>query len=309
MAVTAMAVPVIAVGVCGSDIQRLRDGFALASLGHELVGLHPADGTVVAIRPLSPCRSCDACRKGWTEQCPQDASIGRHDTRAGGFSGMVSAQPDQLYPLPGGLSTVMATLADPLACVLHALHGVELAGADVLVIGDGPMAALAAVHARRRSAALVTVAVKDASRIERMTAFCDRAVTAHDLPANRYDVVLESVGGVGSEPILIAVTAVAPLGQVVAIGVYRPQATADLPVRRLLEKESTLRGSKAYRVNDRRDDFATALELLTTQTRDFASIITATPTWTPGDPQSPALEPRHPLKTVYVIASRMTDGS
>ncbi len=134
-------------------------------------------------------------------------------------------------------------------------------------------------------------------------------VTAGDVRANRYDVVLESVGGVGSEPILIAVTAVAPLGQVVAIGVYRPQATADLPVRRLLEKESTLRGSKAYRVNAQRDDFARALELLATQTRDFASIITATPAWTPGDPRPPALESRQPLKTVFVIAPRSIDGT
>jgi threonine dehydrogenase-like Zn-dependent dehydrogenase len=106
---------------------------------------------------------------------------------------------------------------------------------------------------------------------------------------------------------LTAVEAVAPLGQVVALGVYSPRATADLPVRKLLEKESRLRGSKAYRVHQDRDDFATALDLLATRATDFASIITSTPTWSPGDPQPPALDRRRPLKTVYLSRHGATD--
>ncbi|MFD4431529.1 hypothetical protein, partial [Nocardia sp. NPDC058497] len=92
--------------------------------------------------------------------------------------------------------------------------------------------------------------VKERERIERLVRFADEAVLATDVSANSYDVVVEAVGGTSSEPILIAVTAVAPLGQVVALGVYHAQATADLSVRQLLEKETTLRGSKAYRVNE-----------------------------------------------------------
>jgi threonine dehydrogenase-like Zn-dependent dehydrogenase len=121
--------------------------------------------------------------------------------------------------------------------------------------------------------------------------------------------VVESVGGTSSEPILTAVTAVAPLGQVVALGVYPPQVTAGLLVRRLLEKESTLRGSKAYRVNNDRDDFATALELLATTPADFASIITATPSWSPDNPQPPVLERRHALKIVYLNQPHATDDA
>ncbi len=301
---TEQAVPVVAVGICGSDIQRFRSGFALTSLGHELVGQHPDDGGLVAIRPLRPCRRCPMCRRGWTEQRADDASIGHHDTRRGGFSGSVQATTDQLYRLPANVDIALATLTDPLACVVHATRSIEMAGLDVLVIGDGPMAALAAVRARQQNAWRVTVAVKSAERIERLSTFADSVVTAGSVESNRYDVVVEAVGGISSEPISIAAAAVAPLGQVVALGVYRPQATADLSVRCLLEKESILRGSKAYRVNEDQDDFAAALEILSNQPADFAPII-ATCCALPSDiPQSFANDRPHTLKVVYTLRKR-----
>jgi threonine dehydrogenase-like Zn-dependent dehydrogenase len=303
---TAMhTIRVVAAGLCGSDVHRLRSGFAPASLGHEVVGRRPSDGRLVAIRPLRPCRICAVCLLGWTEQCAHDSSIGRHDTGQGGFSGHVRVTAEQLYEVPESLSPTLATLADPLACILHAMRRLEVADADVLVIGDGSMAALAAVHAHRRGAAQVTIAVKDRGRLARMAAFGDRVVTAEDLSSDPYHVVVESAGGTSSEPILMAVAAVAPLGTVVALGVYSPQATVSLPVRNLLEKESTLRGSRAYRVNDDGDDFAAALELLATAPGDFASIITSTHPWSPNQP--PVLERGRGLKTVYVTETGPED--
>lgn len=266
---SAEVLDVMAVGVCGSDIHRLRSGFDVRSLGHELVGRRPGDGTLAAIRPLNPCRVCPACRRGWTEQCASDVSIGRLDTGQGGFSGRIHAQPGQLYPLPAYLPIPVATLADPLACIVHALDGMSLDGKTVLIIGDGSMGAIAAVYARL-CAARVSIAVKDAT-------------------------------GISSAPILTAILAVAPLGQVVALGVYCPDLAAVIPVRTLLEKESTLRGSKAYRVSAERDDFATALEHLATSRDAYSPIITCTPPWSPDDTQPPELERRNgTLKTVYV---------
>jgi threonine dehydrogenase-like Zn-dependent dehydrogenase len=300
---------VMAAGVCGSDIQRVRAGFDVRSLGHELVGRRPGDGALVAIRPLNPCRACPACRRGWTEQCASDTSIGRLDTGQGGFSGRVRAQPGQLYLLPAHLPVAVATLADPLACIVHAFHGMSLGGKAVLIIGGGPMAAIAAVYTGQH-AARVSIAVKDATRASRVSDFADHVVTVEDLPVTHYDVVLEAVGGISSAPILTAILAVAPLGQVVALGVYRPDLAAVIPVRTLLEKESTLRGSKAYRVSAERDDFATALEHLATCRDAYSPIITRTPPWSPDDPQPPELERRNgALKTAYVRAPAGPDDT
>lgn len=291
---------VLAAGVCGSDVQRLRAGFNVRSLGHELVGRRPGDGTLTVIRPLNPCGACPACERGQTEQCAYDTGIGRLDIGQGGFSGQVRAQPGQLYTLPKSLPVTVATLADPLACVLHAFHGMSLDGKDLLIIGDGPMAAIAAVYARQR-AARVSIAVKDETRASPVSGFAEHVVTVEEPPVAHYDVVLEAVGGISSAPILTAILAVAPLGQVVALGVYRHDLAAVIPVRTLLEKESTLRGSKAYRVSAGRDDFAAALQHLAACRDAYSPIVTRTPPWSPDDPQPPELERRNDtLKTVYV---------
>ncbi|MCW2936384.1 MAG: hypothetical protein JWM19_7346 [Actinomycetia bacterium] len=293
-------IEVVAAGVCGTDIQRLRAGYNIRSLGHELAGRRNGDWALAAICPLNPCRICLACARGWTEQCAADTGTGRLDTGQGGFSGQVRVHPGQVYPLPAHLPATVATLADPLACIIHAFHGLPLNGKCLLIIGDGPLAAIAAVYARQH-AARVTMAVKDASRVSRVSGFADSVVAVEDAAVTHYDVVLEAVGGISSAPILTAISAVAPLGQVVALGVYRPDLAAVIPVRTLLEKESTLRGSKAYRVSAERDDFATALGQLAECRDAYSPIITSTPSWSPDDPQPPELERRNGmLKTVYV---------
>ena len=86
-----------------------------------------------------------------------------------------------------------------------------------------------------------------------------------------------------------------------ALGVDRHDLAAVIPVCTLLERESRLRGSKAYRVNDERDDFATAPELLANSHGSYAPVITCTPSWSPDDPQPPELQRRDgALKTVPV---------
>jgi threonine dehydrogenase-like Zn-dependent dehydrogenase len=144
---------------------------------------------------------------------------------------VAGVHPGQVYPLPAHLPATVATLADPLACIIHAFHGLPLNGKGLLIIGDGPLAAIAAVYARQH-AARVTMAVKDASRVSRVSGFADSVVAV----VTHYDVVLEAVGGMSSAPILTAISAVAPLGQVVALGVYRPDLAAVIPVRTLLKK-------------------------------------------------------------------------
>jgi hypothetical protein len=80
-----------------------------------------------------------------------------------------------------------------------------------------------------------------------------------------------------------------------------PHAVDGVLAAYRVEKESTLRGSKAYCVGLERDDFADALEQLATCRDAYSPIITCTPPWSPDDPQPPELERRNgTLKTVYV---------
>jgi L-iditol 2-dehydrogenase len=150
-----LRVPVVAAGVCGTDRRRLAAGYPLASLGHELVAREPSTGRLVGVRPLAPCGDCHPCAQGWSEHCEADAGLGRRTDGSAAFAGHVQVRPDQAYPLPDGLPILAAVLADPLACLLHAVHDLPLADAQVLVVGDGAMAALACLLAHQRQAARI----------------------------------------------------------------------------------------------------------------------------------------------------------
>jgi threonine dehydrogenase-like Zn-dependent dehydrogenase len=44
-------------GICGSDLEMVRTGLAVNTLGHEIAGV-TEDGTEVAIHPFVSCGSC-----------------------------------------------------------------------------------------------------------------------------------------------------------------------------------------------------------------------------------------------------------
>jgi hypothetical protein len=52
------------------------------------------------------------------------------------------------------------------------------------------------------------MAVKDASRVSRVSGFADSVVAVEDAAVTHYDVVLEAVGGMSSAPISLPPTVV-----------------------------------------------------------------------------------------------------
>jgi threonine dehydrogenase-like Zn-dependent dehydrogenase len=61
---SAEVLDVMATGVCGSDTHRLRAGFDVRSLGHELVGRWPSDGTAGGDPPAEPVPGLPGLRAG-----------------------------------------------------------------------------------------------------------------------------------------------------------------------------------------------------------------------------------------------------
>lgn len=300
MAVTqTVELPVVAAGICGTDAQRYRAGFPMRSLGHEVV-VESADGDLHAVRPLRPCATCLWCRRGASEQCTGDRGMGRDPAAAGGFSGRVQVTEGQLYSLPANVPARLAVLADPLACVLHALRSLVLPGRSALVVGDGPMAALSAIVLRQRGATDTIIAMKSRARVGRLIPFALTAVPENKVASDTYDVVVECVGGDDTGPLRTAVSAVAPLGDIVCLGVYPPRLTSGLPIRVLLEKEATLQGSKAYRATDSDDDFREALALLSQKLTSFAGVVTTILPLADEERMTAELIRRSGLKTVGI---------
>ncbi len=266
-------------GVCGSDVHYVRHGavgdFRIREplvLGHEVSGVvlevHPdvasaAVGDRAVVHPATVDGTCPRCRAGHPNQCTSARYLGSAASQPhtqGGFVTELVVRADQLVPVPGSLDLRTAALAEPLGVAVHALRraagvldsGPSLAGADVLVVGAGPIGALsaaAAVVAGARvtstdlSARALTVAAAvgahhclDVSGLDAAGA----AAAVHDVVTAPPDVVVESSGSPAG--LAMALHAARRGGVVVLLGLLPPGSHA-VPAGLAAVRELTLVGS------------------------------------------------------------------
>jgi L-iditol 2-dehydrogenase len=135
-------VRVLACGLCGSDVEKLRPEHAGAVLGHEVVAETP-DGRRAALVHHASCGECDRCRAGHESTCDRFAAP---TIRPGGFAERARAQ--GWVELPDGLDEAAGTAVEPLACVLRGVDRVPRG--RILVVGHGFVGHLFAAVLRRR---------------------------------------------------------------------------------------------------------------------------------------------------------------
>jgi len=161
------AVQVTSVGLCGSDLHWFADGGIGENRiesplvpGHEFAGIAvtgPYAGRRVAVDPAIPCGHCEICRGGNGNLCPAVQFAG-HGSLDGGMRRQVVWPDHLLVPLPDELSDDAGALLEPLGVAIHAVKlGHVRLGADVLVVGAGPIGVLAAQVAVRSGAQRVFV--------------------------------------------------------------------------------------------------------------------------------------------------------
>lgn len=123
-------VRVLACGLCGSDVEKLRPAFAGRVLGHEVVAETSA-GERVALVHHAPCGTCARCAAGHESTC----EAFEPDTIVpGGFAERVRATAGWVE-LPDGIDDARGTAVEPLACVLRGAERVPRG--RVLVVGRG----------------------------------------------------------------------------------------------------------------------------------------------------------------------------
>lgn len=142
------------VGLCGSDLHFYEAGRlgnwvpeGPLTLGHEpggvvvevgagVTGFKPGDH--VAIEPGVPCGTCEMCKKGKYNLCPDMSFMAIPKERDGVFSEYCSHPANMCYKLPENVSTLEGALIEPLAVGFHA---VDLSGAKIgesaVVLGCG----------------------------------------------------------------------------------------------------------------------------------------------------------------------------
>ncbi len=135
-------VRVLACGLCGSDLEKMRAGHEGRVLGHEVVAETAAGARVALVHHL-PCGECERCRSGHESTCERFAT---ETIVPGGFAERARAA--DWVELPEHGDDADWTAVEPLACVLRGSERVPRG--RVLIVGHGFVGRLfAAVLAAR----------------------------------------------------------------------------------------------------------------------------------------------------------------
>ena len=156
-------------GICGSDIHMLLEGWgdkpgrvagheytgAIVALGPGVEGWAVGETVVGGASPM--CGRCRGCLAGKPAQC-EDRPSSVIDDHDGAFARYTLVRAAALVRLPAGLSPRPAALAEPLAVALHAITRSGAAPGDsVMVMGAGPIGALAIAALKARGIEPITV--------------------------------------------------------------------------------------------------------------------------------------------------------
>lgn len=296
---------VLACGVCGSDVKQVllqaSSDNPLSGLvsfphvpGHEIVArvLEPgasglAPGSAVVVDPWLGCVArgvdppCPSCRSGFPPHCrrvaeggPWGGGAGLHlgNVRGlpGGFGELLCAHPSQLHPLPEGLPTRLAVLADPVAVALHAVERARQAGGGgrgpALILGAGTIGLSLTLAAREawpeRELWVTTAWEHQRQPVQALGAEPWPAQAARVVPeagrrlgarlvkpwrggawllGSGVELVLDSIGDRRTTE--LGLRCLAPGGRMVSVGVGRPQRTETTLG---YYKEAEMLGSNGY---------------------------------------------------------------
>ncbi|NYD76421.1 L-idonate 5-dehydrogenase [Arthrobacter cupressi] len=265
-------------GICGSDLHYWLHGAAGESilkapmvLGHEIVGTvvrqaadgsGPAAGTPVAVHPATPGpggAKYPEDRPNLSPGCTYLGSAARFPHTDGAFSRFATLPSRMLRELPGSLSLRTAALVEPASVAWHAVaRAGDVAGKTAMVIGSGPIGALAVAVLKRAGASrIVAVDMHDKPLEIARAVGADEVLKGDDaeaIAAVEADVVIESSGshfGLAS-----AIKGAVRGGKVVMVGLL-PTGPQPVFISLAITRELELLGS--FRFNDEIDEVIAAL--------------------------------------------------
>jgi L-iditol 2-dehydrogenase len=256
-------VQVAAVGVCGSDVHYYEHGrigpYVVRKpmvLGHEASGVVVATGSAasrhrvgarVALEPGVPCGSCEQCRRGRYNLCPEVRFFATPPID-GAFADYVTINEDFAFEVPDSVSLESAALIEPFSVGIWACRKARVGPGDaVLVTGAGPIGLCAVLAARAHGATDVTVT--DVSPVRLDTARRAGATATIDVrresPAEAQvepTVLLECSGATAAVGDGLAV--LRPAGRAVLVGMG--EDVVPIPLADVQAKELELTGTFRY---------------------------------------------------------------
>ncbi|MDQ7013112.1 MAG: alcohol dehydrogenase catalytic domain-containing protein [Planctomycetota bacterium] len=244
-------------------------------LGHEFVGVveqvnlptdDPLATRLTGVRVVgsshAPCGTCERCRAGLSLHCPNATTLGL-DQRDGCFAQRFTIPATSLVPIPDTLDDERAVFASSLGRVLHAAQMLRLEGKTyVSVLGDGPIALLAAQVMVKRNASVRLLGTHEAN-LELCTKWGVKHRQQHEVGRRQdQDIVFDCTGS--DESVALAAALVRPRGSVVLMRAR--QHTATISAAAVIRDELHILGSRGCAI-------AEAVAELTADRVDVLSLI------------------------------------
>jgi L-iditol 2-dehydrogenase len=236
-------------GICGTDHRIVAGGHrhypagTVRVPGHEVVGEIVDAGAAVAgtlpdglvfVAPNMGCGRCEFCLAGHNNLCRDFQAIGI--TEDGGFADFMRVPSraigqGNVIALAGGIDPAIATLIEPLACVIRGQEPLDIGPNDtVLVVGAGPIGLLHTALAKEKGARRIVVAGRGSDRLATAIAFgADRVIDVNQLDLVA-DLKIET-GGRGCDVVIVAASAPDAAAQALELAAMRGRISwfAGLP--------------------------------------------------------------------------------
>lgn len=259
------------VGICGSDSHYFEKG-AIGSyvvkppfvLGHEAGGTvvevgdavkHLKVGDRVALEPGKTCGTCEFCRSGKYNLCPE-VEFFATPPYDGVFQEYVAHQADLCFKLPENVDTMEGGLIEPLSVGMHAAaQGDAHLGQRAVVMGSGCIGLVSMMSLKARGVSEVYVIDIMQKRLDKaMELGADGVINSkeEDVAARLQeltegkgiDLIIETAG---SEITTSLAIQVAKKGATIVLVGYSPSGEMTLPVSSILDKELTVKSVFRYR--------------------------------------------------------------
>lgn len=251
------------VGICGSDLQKIRSGQVkdAHTLGHEIT-VRTGDRFAIA-NPMITCNVCDQCNHTDRDMfCRSLVALGRN--APGGLTGNIQVPNENIVEITNA-APHLGVLGDPLAVVIHGLQIANEAARNsrsAVILGDGIIAQLSALSLMTTfpNIEICQVITNHRGRVRPLQNFLDSvptqnssaaiAGTAESLADCDVDLVVEAVGRSQAETLNTAARIITPRGSILGFGVFPIGYHAPISIRELMYKEAKLIGSNSYNKSD-----------------------------------------------------------
>jgi L-iditol 2-dehydrogenase len=169
-------------GVCGSDVHYYETGRIGSQIvkypfivGHECAATVKAVGSKVSrvrvgqqvvIEPAVPCHNCDQCRRGRENTCCNLRFLGTPGQGNGCLCEYIVMPEENCFPINGVITLEQGVFCEPLAIAVYSVKQAHVPeGADVAILGAGPIGLSCLVSAKAENAKGCYVTEKIPARI------------------------------------------------------------------------------------------------------------------------------------------------